>query len=212
MDLFKKEKITRKKFIKKAGAAGAIVCGACFSLGYSENNSGQDDNGKAPLAAACGTYCGACPAYLAKHAGDELIRQKRISPEPTEAHKGIPPSTWMKGLLCDGCLSGGQLAGHCQGCSIRLHALEKQKDARCTDCAELPCYRITGLIKMGGYLHRNEYLPNLKKISEMGVQKWAGYEEERWRCPECGNQMSWYDAECIKCKAPRSERLFSLSE
>ncbi|MBN1397972.1 MAG: DUF3795 domain-containing protein [Bacteroidetes bacterium] len=210
MDLFKKEKINRRNFIKKAGIAGAAVCSACFSLGYSKKNSEKNDNGKAFLAAACGTYCGACPAYLAKHSEDEQIRQKRLSPEPTKAQKGIPPSSWMKGLLCDGCLSGGQLAGHCQNCSIRLHALETQKDARCTYCEELPCYRITNLINMGGYLHRQEYLPNLKKIHEIGVREWVKYEEERWRCPRCGNPMSWYDAECIKCEAPRSERLFSL--
>ncbi len=211
MDLFKKENITRRNFIKRAGVAGAAVCGVCYSLGCSKDNSAQDDNDKAPLAAACGTYCGACPAYLAKHTTDEQIRQKRISPEPTEAQPGIPPSGWMKGLLCDGCLSGGQLAGHCQSCSIRLHALEKQNDARCTDCEELPCYRMTNLINMGDYLHRQEYLPNLQKIREMGVQEWIKYEEERWRCPQCGNPMSWYDAECIKCGAPRSERLFTLS-
>jgi predicted RNA-binding Zn-ribbon protein involved in translation (DUF1610 family) len=211
MGLFKKEIIRRRTFIKGVGVTGAAVCGACFSLGYSKDNSAQDDKGNVSLAAACGTFCGACPAYLAKHTENEQIRQKRISPEPTEAQKGIPPSSWMKGFLCDGCLSGGQLAGHCQSCNIRLHAMEKQKDARCTDCGELPCFRITSLINMGGYLHRQEYLPNLKKIREMGVQEWAKYEEERWRCPQCGNRMSWYDAECIKCGAPRSERLFSLS-
>ena len=209
MGLFKKEKITRRNFIK--GVTGTVVCSACYSLVCSEDNSQKHKNGNASLAAACGTFCGACPAYLAKHTEDEQIRQKRISPETVEAQKGIPSSSWMKGLLCDGCLSCSQLAGHCKSCNIRLHALEKQKDARCTDCGELPCYRITSLINMGGYLHRQEYLPNLKKIREMGVQEWAKYEEERWRCPQCENPMSWYDAECIKCRAPRSERLFSLA-
>jgi len=205
-----KVKITRRSFLKEAGVAGATVCGLCFSLKCPGFDFKQDVSGKAPLAAACGTYCGACPAYLARHTADGQIRQKRISPEPVKAQKGIPPSDWMKGLLCDGCLSGGQLAGHCQGCSIRLHAMETQKDARCTNCADLPCYRITGLINMGGYLHRQEYLPNLKKIGEMGAQEWVKYEEERWRCPRCGNPISWYDAGCINCGAPRSERLFPL--
>jgi rubrerythrin len=65
---------------------------------------------------------------------------------------------------------------------------------------------------MGHYLHRKEYLPNLKKIREMGVQEWVKYEEERWRCPQCGLPMSWYDAECAGCGAKRSERLFSLKQ
>ena len=211
MGLFKKGKITRRNFINEAGMTGAAVWGAGLSLGFSTNNSEQDDHGIASLAAACGTFCGACPAYLAKHSEEEQIRQKRISPEPAEARKGIPPSDWMKGLRCDGCCSGGQLAGHCQSCHIRLHAIEKQKGARCTSCGELPCYRMMNLINTGGYRHRQEYLPNLKKIHEMGVREWAKYEKERWRCPQCGNPMSWYDTECIQCGAPRSEGLFSLT-
>jgi hypothetical protein len=124
---------------------------------------------------------------------------------------GIPPSNWMDGLLCDGCLSGGTLAAHCQRCNIRLHALNIQKNSRCSDCEELPCDRLTKLINMGHYFHRNEYLPNLKKIREMGVQEWAKYEEERWRCPKCGLPMSWYDTECVGCREPRSELLFPLT-
>jgi hypothetical protein len=215
MDGDNKKNITRRKLIK--GAAGAAVCCACFSLNCSagsEENSEQDGKGKVHLAAACGTYCGACPAYLAKHSEDaqsKMKRQKRVSSGPAKALKGIPPSNWMDGLLCDGCLSGGVLAAHCKTCNIRLHAANKQKDSRCTDCEELPCNRITNLINMGSYLHRLEYLPNLKKIREMGVQKWVKKEEERWRCPKCNLPMSWYDAECAGCGAPRSERLYLLS-
>ena len=225
MDSYKIMDITRRKFVIKV--AGTALCCACLPLGAladpagtSENNNEErkkvemTNNGKEHLAAACGTYCGACTAYIAKHSDDEQIKmrlQKRSSSGPMKALKGIPPSNWMDGLLCDGCLSGGNLAGHCQRCNIRLCAANKQSDSRCSDCEELPCYRITNLINMGHYLHRQEYLPNLKKIREMGVQEWIQYEEERWRCPQCGLPMSWYDAECARCGEPRSERLFPLS-
>jgi hypothetical protein len=210
------DEITRRKFVK--GVAGAAVCCACFpldSLAASGEDKMKDGKGKEHLAAACGTYCGACTAYLAKHGDDEhkkLIQQKKSSSRPTRAQRGIPPSNWMDGLLCDGCLSGGQLAGHCQRCNIRLCALEKQSNSRCSDCEDLPCFRIKNLINMGRYLHRDEYLPNLKKIREMGVQEWVKYEEERWLCPNCGLPMRWYDAECIRCGEPRSERVFPLSK
>jgi len=226
MDSDKKKIITRRKFVKNV--AGTALCCACLPLGVladsartSENNNEErkkvkmTGTDKEHLAAACGTYCGACPAYIAKHGEDEQIKmklQKRFSSGPTKALKGIPPSNWMDGLLCDGCLSGGMLAGHCQNCAIRKCAENKQNDSRCSDCEELPCYRITNLINMGRYLHRKEYLPNLKKIREMGVQEWVKYEEERWRCPQCGLPMSWYDAECAGCGEPRSERLFPLSK
>jgi hypothetical protein len=212
-----KECTTRRRFCKRlAGVAfaGAFI-GSDTMAAPSSKSKGEAAGDGEPLAAACGTYCGACPAYLAKHGEDEQIRekrQKRSSAGPATARKGIPPSNWMDGLLCDGCLSGGTLAAHCQRCSIRLCAADKQHDSRCTDCGELPCYRMTNLINMGNYLHRKEYLPNLEKIREMGVQKWVQYEEERWRCPRCGLPMSWYDAECIGCGEPRSERLFSLGQ
>jgi hypothetical protein len=198
----KNECTTRRKFCKRL--AGAAFTGAFVGLA-----AGNGEH----LAAACGTYCGACPAYIAKRSEGEqnkMKRQKRLSSGPTKALKGIPDPSWMDGLLCDGCLSGGMLAAHCQNCAIRKCAANKQNDSRCTDCEELPCYRITNLINMGGYLHRKEYLPNLKKIREMGVQKWVKYEQELWTCPKCSNPLSWYDPVCSNCGATRSERLFSL--
>lgn len=176
-------------------------------------NVEQGGKGRVHLAAACGTYCGACPAYLAKHdEGEiaELRRQARSSSKAANELKTIPDPDWMDGLRCDGCLSGGELPPHCRECSIRSCAANKSDDARCTGCDELPCHRMTDLIDVG-FLHRGEYLPNLAKIREMGVQKWIEYEAERWRCPRCGLPMSWYDAECVKCGEARSGRLFPLS-
>ena len=224
MNLFKQESISRRRFFENVTCTA--FCCACLPLEVLADSAGTPTHnneerqkakitgtGKEHLAAACGTYCGACPAYIAKHGEDEQTKmklQKRSSAGPTKAMTGIPPSNWMDGLLCDGCLSGGELAAHCKTCAIRLCAANKQNDSRCSDCKELPCYRITSLINMGGYLHRKEYLPNLKKIREMGVQEWAKKEEERWRCPGCGLPMSWYDAECAGCGEPRSEDLFLL--
>jgi hypothetical protein len=216
MDSNKKGNTTRRKFIKGLAGAAAFGC-ACFSLdsmAVSEADQIKDSKGKENLAAACGTYCGACPAYLAKHGDDEQIKmrlQKRLSSQPHKVLKGIPDPGWMDGLLCDGCLSGGMVAAHCQNCSIRKCAADQLPDSRCAGCEEIPCQRITNLMNMGGYLHRNEYLPNLQKIREMGVQEWVKYEEERWRCPQCGLPMSWYDAECVECGEPRSKELFTLT-
>jgi hypothetical protein len=209
--------ISRKMFLKEVAGAGAAVCCACLAWsGCSERNSAQDgalgedsaQDGKRQvhLAAACGTYCGACPAYLHKHGQGE----QRVSSAP--ARDAIGSFVDMMGrLVCDGCLSGGTLAAHCRTCNIRLCAANKQKDFRCTDCKDLPCYRITNLINQGGYPHRKEYLPNLEKIRQMGAEKWVKYEEERWRCPKCGRAMSWYDAKCAGCGEARSERVFPLT-
>ena len=171
---------------------------------------------KGHLAALCGTYCGACQAYLAKQGGEEhakMRRQKRFSSASTNTSKAIPDPSWMDGLRCDGCLSDGEIPPHCRSCAMRECVASKQNlgqsVTRCSDCDELPCARIMELIDTG-LLHRGEYLPNLAKIREMGVQEWVEYEEERWSCPRCGVPMSWYDAECVACGEPSSERLFPL--
>jgi hypothetical protein len=214
MEFKNKKKITRTKFIK--GVAGAAVCCACFPLDRfvsSKEHSEQDSGGKEHLAAVCGTFCGACPAYIAKHSDDKqknMRLQKRLSAGPMTAKKSIPDPRWMDGLLCDGCLSGGEIAPHCQKCPMKVCAASKENVTRCSDCKELPCTRIMGFINTG-LLHRAEYLPNLEKIQKMGVQEWVKYEEERWRCPKCGLPLSWYDAECPGCGEPRSGELFPLS-
>jgi hypothetical protein len=212
----KKECTTRRKFCKRlAGVAftGAFVGLETMAIPNPKSKGEAAGNGE-HLAAVCGTYCGACPAYIAKHSEDKQIKmklQKGFSSAPKKALKTIPDPSWMDGILCDGCLSGGEIAFHCQNCSMKVCAANKQNVTRCSDCEELPCYRITNMINTG-LLHRAEYLPNLEKIREMGVQEWVKYEEERWRCPQCGLPMSWYDAECSGCGEPRSERLFSLGQ
>jgi len=82
MDFFKKENITRRRFVKEI--VGAAVCCASLQLDcmaapalISENNDGQDKKaqeagtGKENLVAVCGLYCGACPMYIATQTNDE---------------------------------------------------------------------------------------------------------------------------------------------
>ncbi len=192
--------LTRRHLIRGALGAGLGFVGV-RSVGSESGSDPCDGAGteadgqdKAYLAAVCGTYCGACPSYIAKHSEDERVR--RANP-------------WGD---CDGCRSGGMLAVHCRACNIRRCAANKQKVTRCSDCEELPCSRLANLIALGGYPHRKEYLPNLGRIRELGVQEWVKSEERRWRCPKCRLPMSWYDAECARCGQPRSESLFPVSE
>ena len=75
MDLLKKENMTRRRFVKNvAGAAFCCTFLPFGALAASEKNSVHkidDGEAKVHLAAACGTYCGACPAYINKHGEGE---------------------------------------------------------------------------------------------------------------------------------------------
>ena len=141
MDSDKKKNITRRTFVKNV--TGTTLCCACLpfevltdstrtpqNINEERKNAEMSSTGQVHLAAACGTYCGACPAYLAKHGEDNYIKmrlQKKSSSGPTKPQKGIPPSNWMDGLLCDGCLSGGTLAAHCRNCAIALSGDERAR-------------------------------------------------------------------------------------
>ena len=216
MDFLKKSDLTRRRFIKRV--AGAAFCcawlpldGLAASAKNSEdntedvNNLQENNTNKEHLVAVCGTYCGACFAYIARNGEDEQVKSK--------LQKGLssgPRKLSMENFGCDGCLSNGKIAAHCQSCVMRKCAEEKQGVTRCSDCTDFPCSLITDF-NNDGRLHHAELLDNLRQIRKMGVNKWVKYEEERWRCPQCGLPVSWYDSECARCGTPRSKRLFPLA-
>jgi len=217
MDFFKKENITRRRFVKEI--VGAVVCCASLQLDclaapalISGNNDGQEKKaqeagtGKENLVAVCGLYCGACPMYIATQTNDEQKQSALL-----KQFSSGPMKLKMEDLLCDGCIGNGRVASFCRNCPIRLCPADKQNVARCSDCPDFPCSRITNF-NNDGMPHHAEVLENLRKMREMGIQKWARYEEERWHCPQCRLPMSWYDSKCSNCGRPRSERLFPLPQ
>lgn len=158
------------------------------------------------LIAVCGTYCGACPMYINTQPGNEQRRKEMF-----EQYASRPMKINLENLVCDGCLSDGHIAPHCQKCELRLCAADKPGVTRCSDCPDFPCSRITDFSN-DGRLHHAELPDNLRNIRKMGIKDWARHEQERWRCPKCRNSISWYDKACFNCGAKRSERLFSLRQ
>jgi hypothetical protein len=189
--------ITRREFV--AGVACTTVAGKLMGQ---ETDPAKDEN----LVASCGLYCGACPMYLATQENDE---QRRASMQK-QFGSGLSKMP-KEDLLCDGCLGGGRLASFCRKCAIRESATAKTKTRRCSECAEFACSRITDF-NNDGMLHHAEVLENLRQLHATGIKNWAKHEEDRWRCPKCRAKISWYEPECPKCKAPRSEKLFPLNK
>jgi len=189
--------ITRREFV--AGVACTAVAGKL---------TGQEDNtvNKENLVASCGLYCGACPMYLATQEND----RQRLESIQKQFGSGLTKLS-PEDLLCDGCLGGGRLASFCRKCAIRDSAMVKTKTRRCSECAEFACSRITDF-NNDGMLHHAEVLENLRKLSAMGIGNWTRHEEDHWRCSQCQTVISWYDAECPKCKTPRSDKLFPLKK
>ncbi len=200
------ERITRRMLCKTMASiafSGAFIGWEAMALESSESKN--QPAGKAEqLVSVCGTYCGACPMYINRQPGDQQKRKEMF-----ERYAGRPMNMNLENLVCDGCLSGGQIAFHCKNCKIRLCAQDKPDVTRCSDCSDFPCSRMKDF-SGDGKLHHAELLDNLRNLKKMGIKDWAKYEQERWSCPKCGSPLSWYDPACSNCGAQRSEKLFSL--
>lgn len=196
---------TRRAFVR--GIAGAAVAGGFVCLEDRSLRAAQVPKGGENLVATCGLYCGACPIYL-----DTQSKSDQKTKEFMQQLGSKQTNIRREDFQCDGCLGKGQLISFCAKCAIRSCA-EGKSIARCSDCSDFPCSRITTFNNDYGKLqHHSEVLANLRHIREMGINDWAKSEEERWQCPQCRNQMAWYDKVCSKCGAKRSDRLFTLKQ
>ena len=205
MGTHKQENMTRRTFVKgMAGVAAGCACLQLDCLASSASGSDKTGGNKENLVAVCGLNCGACPMYIATQSKDEE-KQKALFKQFSAG----PMKLKMEDILCDGCIGGDRVASFCRDCAIRKCPNDKQDVTRCSDCKDFPCSRITDF-NNDGMRHHAEVLSNLRGIKEMGIQEWAKYDEERWKCPKCKSPMAWYDTKCSKCGEPRSGRLFTL--
>ena len=128
---------------------------------------------KAEAVSYCGIYCAACPSV----------------------HRGS----------CYGCRSGDKSQKRTSkwNCTIRNCCINEKKVEYCGECPEYPCQTILKLInshKDKPRMHyRHEIPDNMKELNKMGIDEWAAGQEERWKCPNCGDLVIWYNYECVSC-------------
>jgi len=128
------------------------------------------------LAAPCGIYCGACRQYL----------------------------LWKKDLLEERGYKQG-----CKGCRIRnkncafirrdCPTLRKKEIDFCYECDQFPCQKLQKIDTHYQEKYSVNMVKNLKRIEEIGVEKWLQEQEELYTCPECGGEICVHDAECYDC-------------
>jgi hypothetical protein len=217
MNRDKSERTSRREFVKGVAGvavAGALVSAPCMCHAFAMN--AQDaagtgakkagETGREKLVAPCGLYCGACPMYLATQENS----QERLNAF-AQQFSARKIQMKLEDVLCDGCIGGGRVAVFCQKCAMRSCAAAKTNVTRCSDCSDFPCSKISNF-NNDGMQHHSEVLQNLRRIKEMGISSWTQYEEERWRCPQCRQKLSWYDKACANCGTKRSDKLFPLKQ
>jgi hypothetical protein len=157
------------------------------------------------FAATCGLYCGACPIRQAGQRGD-LALLKQIA-EVLTVQQGQPIEA--KDLACEGCLSSDVVAIVCRSCELRACAL-KRGVQHCSQCPDFPCQPLVDFSK-DGFPHHGEALENIRRQRQAGLDVWLEDERARWRCPRCGADIDWYNAQCCTCSAELTPQ-FSPSE
>ncbi|MFW9867086.1 MAG: DUF3795 domain-containing protein [Candidatus Thorarchaeota archaeon] len=128
------------------------------------------------LAAPCGIYCGACRQYL----------------------------LWKKDLLKERGFKMG-----CKGCRIRnkncafikrdCPSLKKKQIEYCYECEQFPCQNLQKINSQYQERCSVNLIENLKRIEEIGVEKWLQEQNELYKCPECEGEICIHDTECYDC-------------
>ena len=145
--------------------------------------------------APCGLYCGVCRIRYATEENDleYLERLVKIYARRFPEIASAPPDE----LLCDGCLSTRRFV-FCQECSIRECTQQKGYHG-CHECLDFPCLLIEEFPMPVG---KRVILRTIPYWRTHGTEQWIRGEEERYRCPECGQRLFRGSRQCEHCKSP----------
>ena len=120
--------------------------------------------------------CGICKAYLAYS-------------------RGVP---YEKGKVI-----------HCAGCRVRnkncaflkkpCKKFQNKEVEFCFECDKMPCANLDRLDRKYRERYGMSMVENLKEIEEKGMVSFLINQENKYKCPECGDVMSVHNRKCYKC-------------
>jgi hypothetical protein len=122
----------------------------------------------------------------------------------------------MNCALCSGYLayrndtnSKGVRMPYCTGCRPRdkkCAFLRKRCDLilygkieYCYECDDFPCRNLQHLDKRYRTFYRMSMIENLEYIRDRGMESFLAGQEERWKCPECGETLCCHNGICFNC-------------
>ena len=128
------------------------------------------------LIAPCGMNCAVCIGYQAMKT--DLNRHG------------------FKRTYCEGCLPRGK---NCLHMGDRCEMLGKGLVRFCYECKDFPCKRLKSLDKRYRTKYHLSMIENLTTIKERGLKAFLKNEEEKWRCPNCGDTVCCHNGLCLNC-------------
>lgn len=123
------------------------------------------------LIAPCGMDCRLCMAY---------IRERNTCP----GCRGVKP---------------GDVKTRA-GCKIKnCEQLTQGNFKHCCSCDSYPCERIKHIDKRYRTKYGMSMIENLENIKKYGVERFIQQEQEKWKCPQCGEVICVHYAQCQAC-------------
>jgi len=131
---------------------------------------------KPELIAPCGMNCAVCSGYLA-------LRYDVKS-------KGI------RMPYCKGCRPRDK---KCAFLKKRCELLLNDKVEFCYECKDFPCERLEHIDNRYQTFFRMSLMENLESIKRNGMSRFLEAQEEKWRCPKCGEVICCHNGLCFNC-------------
>jgi len=131
---------------------------------------------KEVLIGPCGMNCAICSSYLA------YTHQLKS--------KGIPMP------YCTGCRPRNkQCAFLKKKCPLILNG----QITYCYECWNFPCDRLRHIDQRYKTLYGMSLIENLEYIKVNGIEKLLKAEEQKWKCPQCGQTVCCHNGICYNC-------------
>lgn len=165
--------LSRRQFLAAGGAAAACACCPCLvARGATATPPAADL--QPSLVAACGIYCGACPAQSA-------------SLKAIQTHGDIK---------CLGCWNQKHSPAYAPKCAVRKCA-QARKIQSCGQCKDYPCALLPPLFNDKPKYGLRE--KNLNAVRDRGLDAWLADQKQRWTCTKCGKSFGYGDKQCPAC-------------
>lgn len=127
------------------------------------------------LLTPCGMNCGLCRRYLAYA-------------------RGIPEEKG-KVIHCQGCIPLNKNCFLKKGCK----KLQNSAVKFCFECENIPCQNLDRLVRRYIKLYDMNLLENLRDLKEKGPSEFLKVQEEKYKCPHCGDIVSVHSGNCWTC-------------
>jgi hypothetical protein len=130
---------------------------------------------KPELIAPCGMNCGICKAYLAYT--HDVPRQRG------------------KVTHCSGCIPRAKNCYVIRGCTkLRKHEIQS-----CSQCDTMPCKHLAHLDKRYRERYNMSMVENIKELKTKGMDSFLEDQQQKYRCPNCGDIICVHDRKCYSC-------------